>query len=202
MSTGLTYFVSFIAGYLSGSIMFAYIITKLILGKDIRDLGNNNPGAANTFKQTGAVWGILTGALDASKSLMPILIAHYHFGVSSISLGFIGIGAIIGHGYPIYFGFRGGRAAATLMGIYLFFILYELTVAFVVAPLFIYTVVKTNKSYWIPFGIVSLSAISSLFFNHPVEVKIIVIVAGFIGLFFNRNYLPLMVKSLFQKKEE
>ena len=67
MSTSLTYFVSFIAGYLSGSIMFAYIITKLILGKDIRNLGNNNPGAANTFKQTGAVCGILTGALDASS---------------------------------------------------------------------------------------------------------------------------------------
>ena len=49
MSTGLTYFVSFIAGYLSGSIMFAHIITKLVAGKNIREMGNKNPGVANTF---------------------------------------------------------------------------------------------------------------------------------------------------------
>ena len=87
------------------------------------------------------------------------------------------------------------------MGIYLFFILYELTVAFVVAPLFVFTVVKTNKSYWIPFGIVSLSAISSLFFNHPVGVKIIVVSVAVLGLFLNRFCLPQMVKNLITKRE-
>ncbi len=195
MSTAVTYLVLFVIGYLSGSIMFAYFITMLVKGIDIRTIGNNNPGAANTFKNVGAVWGLLTGALDSLKALVPMLIANYYFDISSISLGLIGIGAIIGHCYPIYFGFKGGRAAATLMGLYLFFIPYELVASLVVIPLIVFTLIKKNVSYWTPFGIVSFSAIACLFFNHAIEVKIIIWVSAFVGLFFNRNYLPKMIKN-------
>ena len=200
MNIYLIYLICLISGYLFGSIMFAYFITMLVKGKDIRSLGNHNPGAANTYKHVGAVWGILTGALDSFKALVPILIANHFFDISSISLGLIGIGAIIGHCYPIYFGFKGGRAAATLMGLYLFFIPYELVIAFVVIPLIVFTLIKTNSSYWTPFGLISFSAVLCLFFNHTVDVKIIVFAAGFVGLFFNRNYLPEIFKNSFIKK--
>ncbi|MEA3500055.1 MAG: glycerol-3-phosphate acyltransferase [Candidatus Marinimicrobia bacterium] len=196
MNIYIIYLICLLSGYLTGSILFAYVITKLVKGEDIRDLGNNNPGAANTFKSIGNIWGILTGVLDSSKALVPMLIANYYFDISSISLGLIGIGAIIGHCYPIYFGFKGGRAAATLMGLYLFFIPYELLTAFVVIPLIVFILIKTNRSYWIPFGIISFSAVLCLFFNHTVDVKIIVFVAGFVGLLFNRNYFPTMLKNL------
>jgi len=198
---GLIYFVSFIAGYLSGSIMFAHIITKLVTGTDIRKLGNKNPGAANTFKNVGPFWGILAGLLDALKALAPMLIGHYFFDLSSISLGLLGFGAVIGHGHPLFFGFNGGRAAGTLMGIYIFFIPLELLAAFVVVPMIVFTIVKTNRSYWAPFGILSLSATLALILNHPVEVKIIVVSVAVLGLFLNRFYLPQMVKNLISKRE-
>ena len=201
MSMGLIYFVSFIAGYLSGSIMFAHIITKLVTGTDIRKLGNKNPGAANTFKNVGPFWGILAGLLDALKALAPMLIGHYFFDLSSISLGLLGFGAVIGHGHPLFFGFNGGRAAGTLMGIYIFFIPLELLAAFVVVPMIVFTIVKTNRSYWAPFGILSLSATLALILNHPVEVKIIVVSVAVLGLFLNRFYLPQMVKNLISKRE-
>jgi glycerol-3-phosphate acyltransferase PlsY len=202
MSTGVTYLVLFVIGYLSGSIMFAYIITKLVAGTDIRNLGNKNPGAANTFKNVGPFWGIFAGLLDALKAVVPILIGHYFFDLSSISLGVIGFGAVIGHGHPIFFGLNGGRAAGTLMGIYIFFIPFELLAAFVVVPIIVFTIVKTNRSYWAPFGIISLSATLSLILNHPVEVKIIVVSVAVLGLFLNRFYLPQMVKNLITKREE
>ncbi len=191
-----------LSGYLIGSVLFSYIFTKIVTGKDIRTLGNNNAGAANTYKHVGAVWGILTGTFDSLKALIPILIAHYWLNLSSVSLGLIGIGAIIGHCYPVYFRFKGGRAAATLMGLYIFFIPYELIVSFVVIPLIVFTVIKKNISYWIPFGIVSFSAIACLFFNHPIEVKMIIWVSAFVGLFFNRNYFPKMLKTTFTRKNK
>ena len=200
MSPGVTYLVLFIIGYLSGSIMFAYIITKLVAGKDIRELGNKNPGAANTFKNIGPFWGILAGILDALKALVPILIGYYFFDLSSISLGLLGFGAVIGHGHPLFFGFKGGRAAGTLMGIYIFFIPIELIAAFVVVPIIVFTLVKTNRSYWAPFGIISFSAALSLILKHPLDVKIIVVAVSVLGLFLNRFYLPQMIKDLIGKK--
>jgi len=202
MSTGVTYLVSFVVGYLSGSIMFAYIITKLVAGADIRTLGNKNPGAANTYKNVGPFWGISAGVLDAMKALVPILIGHYFFDLSSISLGFIGFGSMIGHGYPLFFGFKGGRAAGTLMGIYVFFIPIELLAAFIVVSIIVFTIVKTNRSYLAPLGILSFSAALSLILNHPLEVKIIVVSAAFLGIFLNRSILLPMIKSLMSKHEE
>lgn len=202
MGSGLTYLVSFVLGYLSGSIMFAYIITKLVAGTDIRTLGNKNPGAANTYKNVGPFWGISAGILDALKALVPILIGHYFFDLSSISLGFIGLGAMIGHGYPLFFGFKGGRAAGTLMGIYIFFIPIELLAALIVVPLIVYTKVKTNRSYYAPLGIISFSAALSLILSHPLEIKIIVVSAAFLGIFLNRFVLLQMIMKRRTKREE
>lgn len=202
MSTGVTYLVLFVIGYLSGSIMFAYIITKLVTGTDIRNLGNKNPGAANTFKHVEPFWGILAGLLDVLKALVPILIGYFFFDLSSISLEIMGLGAVIGHGYPIFFGLNGERAAGTLMGIYIFFIPIELLVAFIVVPIIVLTIVQTNRSYWAPFGIISFSATLSLILNHPVEVKIIVVSVAVLGLYLNRFCLPQMVKNLITRSEE
>jgi len=196
MNTYLTYLICLLSGYLTGSILFAYVITKLVKGEDIRDLGNNNPGAYNTFKSTGRFWGILTGLLDSSKALIPMLLANYFFDLSTISLGLIGIGAIIGHGYPLFFNFKGGRAAGTLMGIYLFFIPYELLTALIIIPLIVFSLIKKDQGFWTPLGIITLSAVACLFFNHPLDVKIMVWASGIVGLYFNRNFLPIRIKTL------
>jgi len=201
MNTYLIYLICLLSGYLTGSILFAYIITKLVKGEDIRNLGNNNPGAYNTFKNTGKFWGILTGLLDSSKALIPMLLANYFFDLSTISIGLIGAGAIIGHGYPLFFNFKGGRAAATLMGIYMFFVPYELLASFIIISLIVFSLIKKDYGFWSPLGIITFSAITCLFFNHPADVKIVVWATGIIGLYFNRTYLPIRVKTLLQKDD-
>ena len=201
MNTYLTYLICLLSGYLIGSILFACVITKLVKKEDIRDLGNNNPGAYNTFKNTGKFWGILTGLLDSLKALIPMLLANYFFNLSTISLGLIGIGAIIGHGYPLFFNFKGGRAAASLMGIYLFFIPKELLIAFIIIPLIVFSLIKKDFGFWIPFGIIAFSAITCLFFHHTMDVKIMVWASGIVGLYFNRYFIPIRVNALFQKDD-
>ena len=184
------------AGYLFGSIMFAWIITKIVLGKDIRTLGNKNPGAANTFVNIGPVWGILAGLLDASKALVPILIGYYYFKLPILPLGIFGLGAVFGHGFPVFFGFKGGRSAGTIIGVYMFFIPYELIVSFAIIPVITLILLKVRPGFWTPFGIIALSALSSLFFKHTLEIKILVFAYGIAGLFLNRKQLPLMIDKL------
>jgi glycerol-3-phosphate acyltransferase PlsY len=193
------YIISLFAGYLSGSIMFANIFTKIISGKDIRSLGNNNPGAANTFRTISPFWGIMVGVLDGLKSFIPMLAGYSLFHLSSINTGLIGIGSIIGHCYPIYFNFKGGRAASTILGVYLFFIPFELIAAYIVSPIIVFLIIRKNHSYWIPFGVISLGGVACLFFHHSLEIKIIILVSALTGLFFNRFYLPIVMNQLFQK---
>lgn len=195
MNIYLIYLLSLLAGYLTGSVLFAHIITKLVTGKDIRDLGNNNPGAANTFRSTGKFWGVLTLLLDTFKALIPILLANYYFDLSTISLGLIGAGAIIGHGYPLYYNFVGGRAAGTLMGTYAFFIPYELLGATIFVGLIMYFVFYKHMNFWTPLAVITVSATACLFFDHTVEVKSVIWANGMIGLYFNRAYLPFRIKA-------
>ena len=190
------YIMCLVTGYLFGSVMFAPTITKLVLHKDIRKLGNRNPGAANTFKNVGPFWGILTGVLDAAKAYLPLLAAHYFFGLNTVSLGLIGLGAIFGHGFPLYFGVKGGRSAGTIMGVFIFFIPYELLISFAVIPAFTFTLLKKNRSFCTPFGIIMLSILIALFFKHSPQTKIMVLLSGFAGLFMNRYYLPIMISNL------
>lgn len=201
MNTYIIYLTCLLSGYLTGSILFAYVITKLVKGEDIRDLGNNNPGAYNTFQNTGKFWGILTGLLDSLKALIPMLLANYFFNLSTISLGLIGAGAIIGHGYPLFFNFKGGRAAGTLMGIYLFFIPYELLTALIIIPLIVFSLIKKDRGFWSPLGIITFSAVTCLFFHHTMDEKIVVWATGIVGLYFNRYFLPIRVKALLQKDD-
>ncbi|MEA3500058.1 MAG: glycerol-3-phosphate acyltransferase [Candidatus Marinimicrobia bacterium] len=201
MNIYIIYLICLLSGYLTGSILFAYVITKLVKGEDIRELGNNNPGAYNTFNSTGKFWGILTGFLDSFKALIPILIANHFFNLSTISLWLIGVGAIIGHGYPLFFNFKGGRAAGTLMGIYLFFIPYELLASFIIMIFLVIVLIKSHRGVWAPLGIITFSAIACLFFNHTTDVKIIIWLSGLIGLYFNRDSFPKISELILQKNK-
>ncbi len=107
-----------IIGYLLGSIPTAYIVTKLKLGKDIRDIDVGNVGTAATFRQVGFAGGAIVGAVDVAKGIASILIARA-MGVSEPWVLGAGFAAILGHSFPIYIGFRGGQGAATTLGIFI-----------------------------------------------------------------------------------
>jgi hypothetical protein len=72
----------------------------------------------------------------------------------------------------------------------------------IISPVIVYSFIKTNRSYWTPFGIITISALTALFTNHPVEIKIIVFAVAILGLFLNRFYLPEMAKNLKNKTKE
>jgi len=179
---------SFLAGYLIGSVLFASLICFLVTGKDIRTLGNGNPGAANLFESVNRTSGFVALALDAAKALVPLLIGSRILGLSYAALGLLGLGTMLGHKFPLYLGFKGGRAAATLAGIYLYFIPLEILIALVVS-LPVLLLAKERKRLFVPLVFFLGSLATSMFFSHPPGVKLVVVFSGVVFVALNADKL-------------
>ena len=104
-------------GYLIGSIPTAYVAGRVLRGKDIRQIGDLNVGAQNAFRQLGAKIGVLVGLFDAAKGAVPVLLARA-VGLSQVALFMTGATAVVGHNWPVFLGFRGGRGEATTIGVF------------------------------------------------------------------------------------
>ncbi len=108
-----------IAAYLIGSINAATIVSK-IKGKNIKKLGSGNPGTMNVLRSIGKGWGALTFAFDSVKGLAFALIGRFAIDGGSYEWMFIlGTVVVIGHIFPIYTGFKGGKGVATSIGVFL-----------------------------------------------------------------------------------
>src|SRR5512146_1155348 len=104
--------------YLVGSIPFSYIVTRLKTGKDIRDMGSGNVGATNVMRTSGKKAGLLALFLDVAKGAVAVGIC-FLLGASQRTAALAGLAAMIGHSYPIFLHFRGGKSVATGAGAFL-----------------------------------------------------------------------------------
>ena len=107
-----------IVAYILGSIPNALWIGKVFKGIDVREHGSKNTGSTNAARVLGAKLGILTLILDISKGAIPTLIATMLLD-SSISVILVGICAILGHSFSIFMKFKGGKAVATTVGVFI-----------------------------------------------------------------------------------
>lgn len=112
-----------VVSYLIGSVNFSILISKAISGKDIRESGSGNAGATNMLRTHGKKMGVLTLLLDVLKGIIAIIIAMIvdkNIGADTGILSYIaGVCVILGHNFPIYFGFKGGKGVATSLGVVL-----------------------------------------------------------------------------------
>lgn len=109
-----------VLAYLLGSISTAIITCKMLGLPDPRTVGSNNPGATNVLRYGGKKAAAVTLLGDALKGLVPVLVARFVFGIDDYSwLILIGIAAFIGHLYPVFYGFKGGKGVATAIGVFL-----------------------------------------------------------------------------------
>ena len=108
------------AAYLIGSISSAIIVCRLMGLPDPREQGSGNPGATNVMRFGGKKAAIITLLGDLVKGLIPVYAAKL-FGVPAEILALTGVAAFIGHLYPVFFGFEGGKGVATSVGVLLGF---------------------------------------------------------------------------------
>ncbi len=109
-----------LAAYLLGSVSTAIITCRLMGLPDPRQVGSGNPGATNVLREGGKKAAIITLLGDMLKGLLPVLVGHA-LGVSDPVLAGIGLAAFVGHLYPVFFGFKGGKGVATALGVTLGF---------------------------------------------------------------------------------
>jgi acyl-phosphate glycerol-3-phosphate acyltransferase len=105
-----------LAAYLLGSISSAIIVCRLMGLPDPRTQGSNNPGATNVLRIGGKKAAAITLLGDSLKGLLPMLVGHA-LGADPSVLAGIGLAAFIGHLYPVFFGFKGGKGVATALGV-------------------------------------------------------------------------------------
>ena len=111
--------LALIFAYLLGSFPSAYMMARFRKGIDIRGVGSKNVGAMNVFYKVGFVEGLLVLAVDVGKGAAAVALARW-LGVPMIAELFAGVAAVIGHGFPVWLKFRGGRGGATVIGILIF----------------------------------------------------------------------------------
>mgnify|MGYP000293910904 FL=1 len=106
----------FIASYLLGSISSAIIICKIMGLPDPRTQGSKNPGATNVLRIGGKRIAAFVLIFDGLKGALPVILAHYYFDVHVFELTIILFCAFLGHVFPIFYGFKGGKGVATYLG--------------------------------------------------------------------------------------
>jgi glycerol-3-phosphate acyltransferase PlsY len=108
--------VAILLAYLVGSIPTAYLVVRLVKGTDIRTVGSRNVGALNTFRQLGVAAGISVLILDATKGALGYFLPIW-MGAPEWAAYISATAAVVGHNWPIYLRFRGGKGAAAILGI-------------------------------------------------------------------------------------
>ena len=104
-------------GYLLGSVPTGLLLTKMFSKIDPRKVGSKNIGATNIFRTAGKALGILTLVGDILKGMIPIVIAS-RLGLPDLWIAIAGLSSFLGHIFPIFLGFRGGKGVATALGVY------------------------------------------------------------------------------------
>ena len=149
--------LSIIIGYLLGSIPTAYIVSRTRKGIDIRNVGSGNMGAANVIREIGTHEGLLVGLIDVAKGAGAILIAQA-LNISEPWVFGTGFGVLVGHNFPVFAGFRGGRGSATIIGIFLVLAPKSILVTLAIIAIPFFTTRKFTSAILIGFALLPLFA--------------------------------------------
>jgi len=143
-----------LGGYLLGSIPFGLVLAKMLGGKDVRQYGSGNIGATNVSRVAGPIAGFVTLILDVSKGAAAVGIAAALTGHSATAMMLAGISGLIGHCFPIWLKFRGGKGVATALGI---FLALSASAAFAALMVFVLTF-----AFWQYVSLASLAAAAAM----------------------------------------
>lgn len=107
-----------VVGLLAGAIPFAVILARVTTGRDIRGIGDRNPGAVNAWKAAGGRIGMVAVVIETLKGAIPVLLASAFGNIEGWGLCLVGLASIIGHAFSPFLSFRGGKAIAVTSGVW------------------------------------------------------------------------------------
>ena len=184
----------FIVSYLLGSLPTAYIAGRVIAGRDIRRLGDENAGAANAYRELGARPGVLVGIIDIAKGAAVIIIAQAN-PVSQTVVMLAGLAAVIGHNWPVFLGFRGGRGVSTVIGI--LYVLVSVPMLILTLPTLLILIWRKNVTPAMAFLFIILPVVDWWFKVEPALIGYGVALPALVGI---TTYFRTRPKPLSQSK--
>ena len=183
-------FIISVICYLMGSIPFGFLLTKIFLNKDIREIGSGNIGATNALRTGNKFIGYATLTLDILKAVIPVLFIKFNF---SEYVYIASLCAFLGHVFPVWLKFKGGKGVATYLGI-----LFALKISF--GLIFIVT-------WLIVFALSKFSSLSSLAASISIPIYLLVLTQFYQGIFFTIMFILIFlthrenIKRLKNKEE-
>lgn len=183
--------LSLLAAYLIGSISTSTLITRWRARIDIRDVGSGNAGATNTLRVLGLRWGLVVLVLDACKGVIAALIAIalVHQPWAWLAAG---LAVVIGHNWPVFFGFRGGKGIATTIGVYLVLLPVPALLAGVIAILLI------AVTRYVSLGAISLVILAPVFcaaLDRPVSTLVFTILIAVLSVYRHRQNIARLFRG-------
>lgn len=113
-------FLMLVVAYLVGGVPFGYLLVRWKTGQDVRALGSGNIGATNVARTTGKLIGILTLLLDIGKGWLAVWLMAQYGSAEPMWLALAGLTVILGHAFPVFLKFQGGKAVASFVGAFLY----------------------------------------------------------------------------------
>jgi len=184
-------------GYLLGSIPFGYLLVRAMGGGDIRRVGSGNIGATNVARTSGWSVGVATLLLDAAKGFLAVWLTEHFTGGNIRFMMYAGLAAILGHVFPVWLKFAGGKGVATALGVFLA-ICWPATAA--AALLFVLVVL-----FWRYVSLASISAAAALplfvytlyapLHAPPTAISVSTLVAAVVVIVKHRNNIERLVRG-------
>lgn len=193
-------FILIIAAYLIGSIPTAVWVSKYFFGIDIREYGSGNSGATNTYRVLGAHWGTFVMVVDMLKGvlacLLYLLLPYYvtdQFERTNLMVG-LGLSAVLGHIFPVWANFKGGKGVATLFGMVL---AIQPVVALCVAAVFLLVLYLTRfVSLSSILASVALPVFILVIFNEPEPMyRVFAIAVALLVIFTHQKNINRLIKG-------
>lgn len=191
--------LALILGYLLGSIPAAYIVTRIVKGKDIRQMGGGNIGGLNVYREVGAIPAALASIVDIGKGAAAVAIALWLLKVDTPFVLLAGLISVVGHNWMVFLKFSGGKGMGTTFGallVLLPFYGYPEGLAILFGTIIIPFIITRNVALSMGTGLLSLPFITWLGINSGIGIIISVIVDIMIGL----KFLPTAKAALAKSK--
>ena len=186
--------IAIIIGYLLGSIPSAHLAGRLRKGIDIRDVGSRNMGAMNVFYQVGPIDAVVVTLADLGKGVGAILLVRWLSGNPLISpfdllTGLTAVAAVVGHIFPVFLKFHGGKGAATAIGILIFLMPWAVPFLFVV--FFIALLITRNPTFSYSLLLIVFPFVAGfIYVDHYSEPLALVFFPTGLGVFLGIQYIP------------
>jgi len=186
--------IAIVIGYLLGSIPSAYLAGRLKKGIDIRQVGSKNMGAMNVFYQVGPIEAVLVTLVDLGKGIGAILLMRWLLDIPLISTfdflaGLTAVAAIMGHIFPVSLKFRGGKGAATTIGVLIFLMPWAVPFLFVV--FFIALLITRNSTFSYSLLLIVFPFVAGfIYVDHYDAPLALVFYSIGLGVFLGIQYIP------------